>query len=326
MVRPLRIEYPDAWYHVMNRGRRGEQIFLEEKDYETFLELLIESAQLWNLRIAAYCQMPNHYHLLIQTPEANLSRCMRHINGVYTQRFNRLHHCDGQLFRGRYKAILVEADSYLLQLVRYIHRNPLRAGMVEVLDAYEWSSHRGYLSKAKKWNWLDKDFVLSLLSEHKNQQRRRYREFIAQEDSAEISRVFEKKKLPPLLGSKGFIDHIRNQFSDSKQHIEVPESKMLAPDREEIKALVSQIYGVSEEDLFKSKRGVFNEPRSVAIYLTRQLRGENLAEICRDYGLKTHSSASSAVEKVRCEMNKDRRFKKGVDKVARMLVILHSEI
>ena len=152
MVRPLRIEYPDAWYHVMNRGRRGEQIFLEERDYKTFLELLMESAQLWHLRIVAYCQMPNHYHLLVQTPDANLSRCMRHINGVYTQRFNRLHQCDGQLFRGRYKAILVDADSYLLQLVRYIHRNPLRAGIVEELSSYEWSSHRGYLSKSRKWD------------------------------------------------------------------------------------------------------------------------------------------------------------------------------
>jgi putative transposase len=117
MVRPLRIEYPGAWYHVMNRGRRGEKIFLEERDYKTFLELLMVSMELWNLRIAAYCQMPNHYHLLVQTPDANLSRCMRHIDGVYTQRFNRLHQCDGQLFRGRSKAILVDADSYLLQLV-----------------------------------------------------------------------------------------------------------------------------------------------------------------------------------------------------------------
>ena len=269
--------------------------------------------------------MPNRYHLLIQTPDANLSHCMRHINGVYTQRFNRLHHCDGQLFRGRYKAILVEADSYLLQLVRYIHRNPLRAGM-EVLDHYEWSSHRGYLSKAKKWNWLHKEFVLSILGEHKNQQRRRYQDYVAQEDSAEISLVFAKKKLAPILGSEDFIDRIRGQFFGSKQHIDVPESKVLVPGKEEIKALICRIYVVNEENLLKPKRGRFNEPRSVAIYLTRQLRGENLAEICRVYGLKTHSSASSAVDKVRGLMSKDQRFRKRVDELARMLVKHHSEI
>ena len=325
MVRPLRIEYPDAWYHVMNRGRRGEQIFLEERDYKTFLELLMESVQLWHLRIVAYCQMPNHYHLLVQTPDANLSRCMRHINGVYTQRFNRLHRCDGQLFRGRYKAILVDADSYLLHLVRYIHRNPLRAGIVEELSSYEWSSHRGYLSKSRKWDWLHKDFVLSMLSEHKRQQRRLYKEFVAQEDSAEISLVLEKKKFPSILGSEGFIDRIRSQFFESKKHIEVPESKILAPGREEIKELVCRIYGVTVEDLLKTKRGTFNEPRSVAIYLTRQLRGENLAEICREYGLKTHSSASSSVEKVRGQMIEDRRFRERVEKLVQILVKRQTE-
>lgn len=325
MVRPLRIEYPGAWYHVMNRGRRGEQIFLEENDYKTFLELLMESVELWNLRIAAYCHMPNHYHLLVQTPDANLSRCMRHINGVYTQRFNRLHQCDGQLFRGRYKAILVDADCYLLQLVRYIHRNPLRAGIVEELSSYEWSSHRGYLSKSKKWDWLHKDFVLSMLSEDRRQRRRLYREFVAQEDSAEISQVFEKKKLPSILGSEGFIDRIRSQFFESKKHVEVPESKILAPAREQIKELVCRIYGVSEEDLLKPKRGTFNEPRSVAIYLTRQLRGENLAEICKEYGLKTHSSASSAVERVKAQIIKDRRFRKRVDKLVQILVKRQTE-
>jgi len=115
----------------MNRGRRGEQIFSRSGDYEVFIELLKEATDLWGVQISAYCLMPNHYHLLIQTPQGNISRCMRHINGVYTQRYNRLHKCDGQLFRGRYKSILVEQDSYLLELVRYIHRNPLRAGLID---------------------------------------------------------------------------------------------------------------------------------------------------------------------------------------------------
>ena len=96
MSKPLRIEYPDAWYHVMNRGRRGDPVFQVREDYLSFIELLKETGDMWNLRVGAYCLIPNHYHLLIQTPNANLSRCMRHINGVYTQRFNRNHHFDGQ--------------------------------------------------------------------------------------------------------------------------------------------------------------------------------------------------------------------------------------
>ena len=108
MGRPLRIEYPGAWYHIMNRGRRGESIFEGNKDRELFVALLKESAELWDVRISAYCQMTTHYHILAQTPQGNLSRFMRHLNGVYTQRYNRLHGYDGQLFRGRFKSILVE--------------------------------------------------------------------------------------------------------------------------------------------------------------------------------------------------------------------------
>ena len=118
----------------MNRGRRGEEIFAGKNDYTAFIDLLKELVENYNIKIAAYSLISNHYHLLVQTPDANISRSMRHLNGVYTQRFNRIHNCDGQLFRGRYKSILVEGDSYLLELVRYIHRNPLEAGLVENLQ------------------------------------------------------------------------------------------------------------------------------------------------------------------------------------------------
>lgn len=109
-------------------------------------------------RLRPYCLMSNHYHLLVQTPEGNLCRCMRHINGIYTQRFNRRWKTEGQLFRGRYKAVLIEEDSHLLEVLRYIHRNPLRAGLINDLKYFPWSSHHGYLSTAKKWAWLHQDF------------------------------------------------------------------------------------------------------------------------------------------------------------------------
>ena len=144
MSRPLRIQYRDGWYHVMNRGRRGERVFETNKNYWSFIDLLGELHEVFNVRIAAYCLMPNHYHLLVQTPDANLSRSMRHLNGVYTQRYNKTHGCDGQLFKRRYKSIVLESDSYSLELVRYIHRNPLEAGLVENIKKYQWSSHRFY--------------------------------------------------------------------------------------------------------------------------------------------------------------------------------------
>ena len=319
MARPLRIAYADAWYHVMNRGSRKEPVFLEPKDYAGFVDLLGGSVELWNVRIAAYCLMPNHYHLLIQTPEANLSRCMRHINGVYTQRFNRFHQCDGQLFRGRYKAILVDADRYLLELVRYIHRNPLRAGIVEKLDAYSWSSHKGYLSSANKWNWLHKDFTLSMLTPEKKVQRRQYRQFVVKEASKDIREIYEKKKLPSVLGTEAFVDWVKETFFLRKRHKEVPESRLLAPDRGTIRQVVCRHYGVRQEDLERSRRGVFNEPRTVAIYLTRLLRKDTLAEICEAYELANYSSASSVIERANKRRASDRRFSERMERLSGLI-------
>jgi REP element-mobilizing transposase RayT len=161
MTRPLRIEYPGAFYHIMNRGQSGRKIFLEDQGRQSFLDLLTDIVRLWKVEIFAYCLMDNHYHLLLSTPAGVLSRPMRHLDGIYTQRFNRLHHRDGRLFRGRYKAILVDAEEYFLSVVRYIHKNPLGAGLVSDIDRYRWSSHRGYLNKTQCPEWLDTRSVLS---------------------------------------------------------------------------------------------------------------------------------------------------------------------
>ncbi len=315
MNRPLRIEYPGAWYHVMNRGRRVEEIFTEANDYRLFLDLRQESSELWNVKITAYCLMPRHYHLLIQTPEGNLSRCMRHINGVYTQRFNRAHHCDGQLFRGRFKSILVDGDSYLLQLVRYIHRNPLRAGLVEKLNKYPWSSHKGYLSKSKKWDWLNKEFILTMLSADKGNRRRTYGRFVSMADSTDIVEIFEGHRLPSLLGGEEFIIWVKETFFTQKEHKEVPESMALSPDLHRIKDIVCEFYGVDRDNLHTSKRGVFNEPRAVAIYLARMLRKDGLDAICREFSMNRYSSASSVIERVKRLMSKNKKLKMRIDHI-----------
>ena len=216
MSRPLRIDYPNAWHHVMNRARRGEELFEEKADYQQFIDLLQETADLFHVNVAAFCLMPTHYHLMVQTPDANLSRCMRHLNGVYTQKYNVMHGSDGTLFRGRYKSMLVDADSYVLQLVRYIHRNPLKAGLVKGLDQYVWSSHKGYLSKAKKWDWLYKDFVLQMLTDQISSQIRIYKQFMAQEQDEDLIRVFERERQPSMLGSKEFITWVKDRFSKRK--------------------------------------------------------------------------------------------------------------
>ena len=320
MSRPLRIEYPGAWYHVMNRGRRSEEIFSGPKDYYRFIDLLMESCEMWNIRISAYCLMPNHYHMLIQTPDSNLSRCMRHINGVYTQRYNWVHDCDGQLFRGRFKSILVDGNSYLLQLVRYIHRNPIRSNLTENMDNYKWSSHAGYISSAQKWNWLHKEFILSIISPDPIDQIKAYRQFVRLDDSEKILQVFENPRRPPFLGGKLFLGWIKETFFEKKREKEVPESVHLAPDLSLIKTVVCSYYKIQESTLQRGRRGVSNEPRDVAIYLTRLLRKEGLREIGIEFGLSNYSSVSSAVDRVKSLMVNNKKLKAKVDKVKKIIL------
>jgi len=320
MSRPLRIQYPDAWYHIMNRGRRGDEIFEDKDDYTAFITLLKELVENYNVKISAYSLMPNHYHLLVQTPDGNISRSIRHLNGVYTQRFNRTHHYDGQLFRGRYKSILVEGDSYLLELVRYIHRNPLEAGLMENLQKYPWSGHKGYLSNAKKWDWLYKDYILSFFGGNKPECIRRYRQFVSKETPQEINKILSKKKLPSIMGDKSFIENVKERFFSNKSHEEIPESRFLAPETDRIMEEICKFYNVKRQDLLASRRGYFNEPRNVAIYLIRGLRGDTLKGVGKVFGIDRNSSVSSVIERLNKEKRKNKKISKRIENLKAKLV------
>jgi REP element-mobilizing transposase RayT len=318
MSRPLRIAYRDAWYHVMNRARIGQEAFPAKEDYFSFIELIKDTAEMFNLKVSAYCLMPSHYHLLVQTPEANISRCMRHINGVYTQNYNTRNMSDGTLFRGRYKSILVDADSYLLELIRYIHRNPFRAGMVYKLDDYPWSSHKGYLSKSKKWQWLHKDYILDMFSQKKHLQVKIYRQFVSKQEPVEIMELYSKQKMSPILGSDKFIEWVRGSFSKKRKDMEIPESKDLCPDATEIRRVICNYYQIEESELLKTRRGVENEARDLAIYLQRVMRGDRLNIIGNEFNLHNFSSVSSAIERIKRKM-KNYRFRKRYDQISNLM-------
>jgi REP element-mobilizing transposase RayT len=320
MARPLRIQYPDAWYHVMNRGRSRTQIFSSREDYTAFVELLKDASSLWKVRIAGYCLMSNHYHLLIQTPQANLSRCMRHINGLYTQYFNRTYKSDGQLFRGRYKSIVIDGDSYLLELVRYIHRNPLNAGLVKRLEDYSWSSHRAYISKGNEGNWMHKDFVLSMLEENKSKRRQAYLDFMKQEESETIRTLYGKKKLPLLLGAKDFIDDIKQKYYDKTIIKEMPQVKELFLDKSWIEKNVCHVYQIEGSELMKSRRGNHNEARNVAIYLLRKHTGASLRDISFSFGMNSYSSVSSVIMRIKQEMEGDKELRQRMAAVEKLLI------
>lgn len=305
MSRPLRIEYPDAWYHVMNRGRRSETIYFDDRDYQLFLTILGEAVGLWNVNICGYCLMPNHYHLLIQTPDANLSRCMRHINGVYTQRFNRRHVLDGSLFRGRFKSILIGDDNYLIQLLRYICFNPVKAGIVKTPGAYPWSCYSDYLSDHPQYQWLNRDLLSERFQVKKQKGKYENEELVSRSASVEIEQFLGKKNLPSILGSKKFVDQIRIQYVDSIAREEKPAVQDLALDSKQIVSMVCQHFGLEQNDILQQKRGVTNTPRDLAIYLIRRESMCKEKEIAQLFNFSGYSGVSTAIERISNLLQKD---------------------
>ena len=157
MARQWRIEYPGALYHVMSRGNAGQEIFQTDHDRSLFLDLIGDLSERFNIEVYAYVLMSNHYHLLLKTVDANLSKAMQWFGTTYARKFNLGHHTNGHLFQGRFKSIIVENDAYLLRLSCYIHRNPVRAGIVDRMADYKWSSHSFYAYKKKPPGWLKLD-------------------------------------------------------------------------------------------------------------------------------------------------------------------------
>lgn len=211
MTRPLRIQYPGAIYHVMNRGNAREPIFSDAHSYRLFFTCLNEAVRMWELQVHAFSLMPNHYHLLIETPRGNLSRAMRHVNHVYTQRFNRLTGRDGHLFRGRYKSILVEEDAYLVELARYIHLNPVRAGLVPSPEKHEWTSHRYYLTNGG-CGFLTTARILGYFGKRKNRARRKLHEFVLAGVPEALEKRLLNRRWPSVLSSENFEEWIKWNF------------------------------------------------------------------------------------------------------------------
>src|SRR5690606_32736289 len=180
MARPLRLEFAGALYHVTSRGDRREIIYETDNDRQAFLSVLANVCETYNWVCHAYCLMDNHYHLLIETPEANLSKGMRQLNGVYTQKFNRFHDRYGDVFQGRYKAILVEKEYYLLELARYIVLNPVRAGMVRSAKDWPWSSYRATTGQVQAPLFLTTEWVLAGFGRRKRNVIEKYKQFVSE--------------------------------------------------------------------------------------------------------------------------------------------------
>lgn len=223
MARPLRLELAGAFYHVTSRGDGREDIYLSDADREAWLAVLGQVCMRFNWVCHAWCQMSNHYHLLIETPQANLAQGMRQLNGVYTQRFNRLHGRVGHVFQGRYKAILVERDSYLLELARYVVLNPLRAGMVKRLEAWPWSSYLATCAQVPAPEWLQTDWILAQFGRQRTRAIRKYVAFV--HEGARLPGEWSQLQGQIYLGSEAFVKKMQKQIEKKPALDEIPRAQ-----------------------------------------------------------------------------------------------------
>nr|VFK48404.1 MAG: REP element-mobilizing transposase RayT [Candidatus Kentron sp. TC] len=272
MTRPLRIEFPGALYHVTSRGNSREDIYWGNTDRELFMTILGEVCRLYNWSIHAWCLMTNHYHVLVETPDANLSKGMRYLNGIYTQRFNRRHGRVGHVYQGRYKAILVEKEIYLLELARYIVLNPVRAGMVDGAEHWIWSSYRATAGLADCPSWFDQGWLLSGFGEHESDAVPRYLRFVT--DGMRQPSPWNLLKHQIYLGGKEFIERTRRVVKD-RDLSEIPKGQR------------------RDEPMMLKEYTKMAETRNEAIILAYRSGGYTLKQIGNYFGL--HYSTVSRI-------------------------------
>jgi len=227
MSRPIRIEFADALYHVTARGDRREDIFEDDQDRLMFLSTLEQVITQFNWICHAWCLMDNHYHLLIQTPDGNLSKGMRQLNGVYTQASNRRHQRVGHLFQGRFKAILVDSDAYLLELSRYVVLNPVRAGMVKEPADWAWSSYRSSVGLEPPAPWLAVDGLLAQFAKRRSLAQQRYAQFVTEGIKAASPWINLKGQV--FLGDDQFVLRMQAQLRSGKDDVQIPLAQRRPP-------------------------------------------------------------------------------------------------
>ncbi|MBP6250076.1 MAG: transposase [Leptothrix sp. (in: Bacteria)] len=233
MSRPLRIEFPGAVYHVTSRGDRREPIYRDDEDREAHLAIIAQAMARFDAQVLAYCLMGNHFHLVLQTRQANLSRLMRHVNGVYTQAFNRRHALGGHLFRGRFRAVLVDREAYLIALCRYVERNPVAAGLVPVAREWLWSSCRAHIGEEGVPPWLDGDclhgHLLGRPVKSKADRKKAVQQYAAlvDDEAADASSFWQDALRGQIfLGDEDFVARMQAQApGGQRQAVDIPKAQ-----------------------------------------------------------------------------------------------------
>lgn len=312
MARPLRIEYPSAFYHITSRGNERKDIFKNEQDFVKFLTYIESAVQRYKAVIHVYCLMSNHYHLLLETPMGNLSQIMRHINGAYTTYFNTKRQRAGHLFQGRYKAILVEADEYAGELSRYIHLNPVRAGVAGRPEEYRWSSYQHYIGKKQIPKWLIVDYVLSYFGRETTGAQKKYSEFVNALVDKEYDSPLKETVASTLLGGIEFINEIKDKYLRGKKI-----DRNLPALRELTKTSIKEI--IREVEVALEKNEVLS--KKAAIYLCHRCSGRTLREIGGHFGIG-ESAVSQISRRFSVLLDKDKKLNKKVKDICNRLKVV----
>ena len=317
MARPLRVEYPGAFYHVINRGNNQEKIFKNDRDMEKFLEYLEIASERFSIIFHTYCLMDNHFHLLVETPEANLSVAMQWINVSYATYFNRKDGRHGHLFQGRFKAVLIDADEYLKNLSRYIHLNPVRAKMVLAPSDYKWSSYSAFIGKIKAPEFLEINWLLSNFGKSKKEVKRNFKDFVEGVDIETIENPNMQVTEGFILGDSDFVDWVKDTFLSGRQgEKEIPQLKKLKP-RVQLETVVNAVceeYGCSKEQIIKKGRKK-NKAREVAIYIARNVSGMSCKNLGEYFGGVSGALITMMHNRIAEESGRNRRLKRRIDKI-----------
>jgi putative transposase len=315
MARPLRIQYPGAYYHVTCRGNERRVIFRDEQDRKNFLDKLALSLEIYQVSLLAYVCMTNHFHLLVTTPEGNLSEFMRHFNISYTSAFNRRHGRIGHLYQGRYKAFLIDADSYLLEVSRYIHVNPVRLRTFaersakekwEALLGFRASSLPGYLFSRKREDFIDYEMILGQMGGDRRKGRQGYREFIQWGIEHEPESPLELGKGHGIVGESDFVEWIKERFVEKEvPRREQPALRELTREYEPEKLMDRFAELVDREKGDICRRGRHSLERSILMeYLYRFCRLDQ-AEIGKLMGGIDYSAVSQARKRLQLRLRQD---------------------
>jgi putative transposase len=317
MARPIRIEYEGAFYHVTTRGNERGRIFFTETDYEKMKDYLKEAQDKYGYFLHSYILMTNHYHLIVETPYSNLHEIMHYINSSYTTYINRKRGRAGHLFQGRYKAILVDKDTYLLELSRYLHLNPVRAGIVAKPEEYPHSSYRSYIRKEKE-DLVHRKLILEMISQRRKEGHKAYKKYvergIGEEDASPLKNVYAGV----ILGSQAFIKQTLKRLTGEllgKEHIAHRRELKTSHTADAIIDTLCTQGKITAEEVF----GNNNHWRNSAIYLIKKFTSLPNRQIGELFGDLSYSAVAKAYQRFAVRLNEDTSLRKVVEKCSRAL-------